>query len=349
MIQIDGAVGEGGGQMLRSSLALSLVTGQAFELINIRAGREKPGLLRQHMTCVEAAAALGQAQVEGNTLRSRTLRFTPQPMRGGDFYLDIGSAGSVNLVLQAILPAALFAPASSTWVITGGTHNEGAPAIDFLQRAFLPLLAQMGANVTVTLNKPGFYPRGGGKITAHIEPLGARGLQALSLPSRGALQRLESVSVLTNRLPEHIAQREHDTLSNALSDTFQPTVHFTQRFDKRTQSEGNTLFLSATFEHVTEVFTGFGAIGRPAEDVARRVLDEAIPFLRSNAPIGQHLADQLLLPLALGQGGHFRTLQPTLHFTTNVEIIQRFLPALRVELRPEGPDPHSTWGVSISS
>jgi RNA 3'-terminal phosphate cyclase (ATP) len=346
MITIDGGRGEGGGQMLRSSLALSLVTNKPFELINVRAGRQKPGLLRQHMTCVEAASLLGQAQVEGNTLGSRTLRFTPSPMQGGNFRLEIGSAGSVNLVLQSILPAALFAPTPSTWTITGGTHNEGAPPIDFLQHAFLPLLAKMGARVDVTLDKPGFYPRGGGQITAHIHPLGPAGLAALELPRRGAPKSLQSTVVLAGRLPEHVAIREHKVLADALNLTRDDLL--TQRHTN-SPSEGNALFLIAAFEHVTEVFTGFGAKGRSAEHVARLVLEEAQPWLATDSPVGQHLADQLLLPMALGKGGHFRTLEPTLHFTTNIEIIQQFIPSLRVDLQPEDSDsPQRLWNVTVS-
>src|SRR5688572_16449750 len=187
LITIDGSMGEGGGQVLRTSLALSLVTGKPFRIEKIRAGREKPGLLRQHLTAVNAAAAVGGAHVEGAALGSRELDFRPGPAKPGEYRFAVGTAGSATLVLQAVLPALLTARGASTLVLEGGTHNPFAPPFDFLDKAFLPLLRRMGARVEVALERPGFYPAGGGRFQVRVEPV--ERLERLDLPSRGDAKR----------------------------------------------------------------------------------------------------------------------------------------------------------------
>jgi RNA 3'-terminal phosphate cyclase (ATP) len=214
LITIDGSMGEGGGQVLRTSLALSLVTGKPFRIERIRAGREKPGLLRQHLTAVNAAAAVGGADVDGAALGSRELGFRPGAVRPGEHRFAVGTAGSATLVLQAVLPALLGARGSSSLVLEGGTHNPFAPPFDFLAKAFLPLLARMGAKVEARLERPGFYPAGGGRFHVAIEPV--ERLQRLDLPSRGEPKRRLARAMVSN-LHRNIADRELKAVKDLLS------------------------------------------------------------------------------------------------------------------------------------
>jgi RNA 3'-terminal phosphate cyclase (ATP) len=194
VIEIDGSFGEGGGQILRSSLALAIVTGQPVRLSNIRAGRRKPGLMRQHLTAVNAAAAICGATVDGERIGATELTFTPGAVRAGEYQFSIGTAGSTTLVLQTVLLPLLTAGGPSRIVLEGGTHNPFAPPFDFLERAYLPLINRMGPNVRATLERPGFYPAGGGRIAIEIEPatglhgfdvVRARRRRAASRPGRG--------------------------------------------------------------------------------------------------------------------------------------------------------------------
>jgi len=319
MITIDGSHGEGGGQVLRTSLALSLVTGKAFRIDNIRAKRKSAGLLRQHLTAVGAATEVGEASVEGASMHSTTLTFVPKTLRAGDYRFAIGTAGSTTLVLQTILLPLAVAGGSSTIEIEGGTHNPAAPPFDFLAGAFLPLLRRMGAEVTVTLVRPGFYPAGGGKITASIQP--AARLARLDLDDRGALVRCSARAVVAN-LPYSIAQREARVAAEILGWDADTAVAHTLA---DSAGPGNAISIVVESEHVTEIFTGFGERGVRAESVAADAANEAKRYLESNAAVGEHLADQLLLPMALGEGGSFTTLAPSTHTTTNIEIIRKFV------------------------
>jgi RNA 3'-terminal phosphate cyclase (ATP) len=314
MIQIDGSFGEGGGQILRSALALSLITREPFRIERIRARRSTPGLLKQHLTAVMAAARVGSARVEGAHERSQELTFDPQTLNGGHYELDIGSAGSTTLVLQTILVPLLVAAEPSTIELEGGTHNPGSPSFDFLTKSFLPLVARMGARVEVALERPGFFPAGGGRIIVTIEP--ARELGGLELLERGALLAKRARAVVSN-LPIEIAQRELAVVG--WDDARAETVH--------AFGPGNAITLEADCEHVTEVVTGFGKRGVRAEQVAQRALDEMQRYLDSDAATGEHLADQLLLPMAIGAGGIFTTVHATEHTTTNAAVIQKFINA----------------------
>ncbi|MEO6327104.1 MAG: RNA 3'-terminal phosphate cyclase, partial [Thermoanaerobaculia bacterium] len=205
LVVIDGSMGEGGGQVLRTSLALSLVTGRPVRVENIRAGRKKPGLMRQHLTSVQAACAVGCARVEGAELGSREVRFEPGPAQGGEYEFSVGTAGSTTLVLQTILPALLVAEHPSRIRLCGGTHNPLAPPFDFLQRVFVPLVNRMGPKMEASLVRPGFYPAGGGECVVTVEP--CRKLSRIDLTERGAvLRRLACATV--SRLPRSIAERE---------------------------------------------------------------------------------------------------------------------------------------------
>lgn len=320
MIIIDGSRGEGGGQVLRTSLALSLVTGQPFRIEKIRAGRPKPGLRRQHLTAVTAAAEISGARVDGARLESQLVEFYPRSVKAGTYHFDIGTAGSCTLVLQTILPPLLTAAAPSKLLLEGGTHNHGAPPFDFLHNAYLPLIRRMGPNVSATLQRSGYYPVGGGGITVSIKP--SFRLLNIDLQERGALVE-QSARAVVARLPRSIAERELAVVRETLNwdDACCEVVE-----DTSSPGPGNILVLEIVSEHISEVFTGFGEKGVRAEWVAESAVREVQRYLAADVPVGPHLADQLLVPMALAGGGSFRTLAPTRHLLTNAEVIRRFLP-----------------------
>jgi RNA 3'-terminal phosphate cyclase (ATP) len=320
MITIDGSEGEGGGQILRSSLGLSLVTGQPFRMERIRAGRQKPGLLRQHLTAVEAAKTVGCAEVEGAALNSQTLEFRPNAVTPGNYRFAVGTAGSATLVVQTVLPSLLTASGLSTLTLEGGTHNPFAPPFDFLAGSFMPLIRRMGPVVELELRRPGFFPAGGGRFHARIEP--AKRLSPMTISERGAIRGKRARAWLSKLSPE-VAERELAVVREELG--WRPEECEVETVEHPT-GPGNALVLEIEAENVTGVFTGFGECGRPAEEVALEAVQAAQEWLEAAMPVDEHLADQLLLPMALAGGGSFRTTKPSLHSTTNAGIIQRFLP-----------------------
>jgi RNA 3'-terminal phosphate cyclase (ATP) len=325
MIEIDGSQGEGGGQILRSSLSLSICTQQPFRIANIRANRDKPGLMRQHLTAVKAAAEICDGVVVGAEIGSRELTFRPGRLKGGVYSFAIGTAGSSTLVLQTVLPPLLTAAEPSTVRITGGTHNRGSPPVDFLQRAFLPLIARMDGQVELQLRSYGFYPKGGGEIVATITP--SAGLSALTLNERGKRVRAYAEAYVA-ALPIRIAQRELEVVGHRLNWSQDQLL---LRGLSNDMGPGNAVTITIEHENVTEVFTGFGERGVRAEAVADGAADEARHYIASTGAVGEHLADQLLLPMALGQGGSFTTSVVTEHLRSNARIIETFTPR-RVEI-----------------
>lgn len=319
MIVIDGSHGEGGGQVLRTSLALSLLTRKPFRIENIRAKRKTPGLLRQHLTAVNAAAKVGDAAVEGAMVGSNVLTFIPQALRSGDYSFAIGTAGSTMLVLQTVLLPLALADGPSTIELEGGTHNPTAPPFDFIERAFLPLVRRMGAEVELELVRPGFYPAGGGKICVRIQP--AKKLGRLEIIERGELTTRCARAVVAN-LPWTIAERE---VKVAAAELEWPEDCLQAHTLTGSAGPGNLISIIVGFENVTDVFTAFGERGVRAEDVARDAVKQARRYINSGAAVGEHLADQLLLPLAVGGGGVFTTTPLSGHSETNVETIRRFV------------------------
>lgn len=319
MLILDGSTGEGGGQVLRSALALSLVTGTPFRLDRVRAGRAKPGLLRQHLACVRAAAAFGQAEVEGDALGSATLTFRPTTLRGGEVEVAVGSAGSAMLVIQAVLPALLRAPGPSRLRVEGGTHNPAAPPAPFLERVFLPLLERMGARVRLEVERPGFFPAGGGAVVVEVSP---SALSPLELDDREGEVAWTATALLSG-LPEKVGRRELGVLGLHL-----PVPRSEARVVQveRPVGPGNALWAEATWSGGRALFTGFGEKRRTSQQVAEGVAAEALAWAAAGVPVCAHLADQLLIPMALAQGGAFTTLAPTLHTTTNAWVIEQFLP-----------------------
>ena len=318
MIIIDGSQGEGGGQILRTSLSLSAITGIPVTIDNIRAKRPKPGLQRQHLVAVQAAARVCGGQVEGAELGSRALVFHPQQPLAGDWHFDIGSAGSCTLVLQTILPIMLHANGPSTVTITGGTHNGMAPPVEFLSMSLFPILHRVGISAGIELQRHGFYPAGGGAIRATVQP--GCGTVPLLLLERGKATNRHA-DVLVANLPTHVAYREAQELKHAL--------HWSH--DEIDENEvtadgpGNAIITRLRYANVTTVVSAFGELRKSAERVAQEAIKDVRRLLKSDIPVCEHLADQLLLPLALGVGGQFRTLKPSEHTTTNAAIIAKFL------------------------
>lgn len=320
MIVIDGSEGEGGGQVLRNALALSLITGTPFRIENIRARRSKPGLMRQHATAVEAACAIGGAECEELKVGATALTFAPREVATGEHRFAVGTAGSTGLVLQTILPPLMLADAPSRLVLEGGTHNIHAPPFDFIEKAFLPVVNRMGPRVSATLVRHGFYPAGGGRIEVEIEP--APKLGRIELVERGEALGVEAVAMVA-ALPGEIAVRELQQVEKLLGWP-EESRQIRQLADG--VGPGNALLLEARFEHVTEVVTGFGKLGVSAELVGQHAARRMAGYLESSAAVGPYLADQLLLPMALAGGGSFTTVKPTQHSLTAADIIARFLP-----------------------
>lgn len=331
IITIDGSEGEGGGQILRTSLALSLVTGRPFRIFNIRAGRKKPGLLRQHLTCVQAATEVGDAVTDGAELGSKELVFRPERVRAGQYRFAIGTAGSTTLVLQTVLPALMLGEEPSILSLEGGTHNPLAPPFDFLSRTFIPQLQRFGPRVNATLLRPGFFPAGGGKLSAEITPVAK--LAPVELLHRGADQGRRVIAQMA-ALSSSIADRAFDQVLKRMKwdrSVCELTEH------PENYGPGFVLSAEIASENITEVFTGFGERGVRAEGVADSVVDEVRQYLTTTAPVGEYLADQLLIPLALAGGGAFNCVGLSLHTRTNMEVIQRFLPChFEVEPAPQG-------------
>ncbi len=336
VIELDGAAGEGGGQILRTALALSLVTGAPFRIDGIRANREKPGLLRQHLTAVLAAQRIGRAEVRGAELGSRSLTFAPRGIEGGELHFAVGTAGSTTLVLQTILPALLAAGSPSDVRLEGGTHNPSAPPFDFIEGAFLPLLARIGGHVEARLWRHGFFPAGGGEIRLGIAPSALRPIELLD---RGAIRSVRATALVAN-LGREIGRREVEVVARELQ--LAPDDVSVEQV-RGSAGPGNVVVVRVETDASTEVFTAFGERGRTAESVATEVARDARTFIESGVPVGEHLADQLMLPLALAGGGVFRTVEPSSHARTNAAVIERFLDR-RIAFDRDG----ATWLVSVS-
>ena len=337
MLTVDGSFGEGGGQILRSSLTLSLVTSTPFRIVNIRTKRRRPGLRPQHLTAVRAAAAIARADLEGDEIGSKELSFVPRSVRGGEYTFAIGTAGSTTLVLQTVLPALVLAEERSRLVLEGGTHNPQSPTFEFLDRAYLPLVRRMGPVVRAALERPGFYPAGGGRFVVSIDPVPS--LSPFELLERGPIRERRATARVAH-LPRHIAEREVKTLADKLR--WDRSCFLIEELTD-VDGPGNVVFAELVAEHVTEVFAGVGEKGVPAETVAKRLANELKEYLRAGVPVGRHLADQLVLLLAVAGGGAFTTLSPSSHLTTQVEVIRRFLGS-RLRLTAQE---HGAWLVDV--
>jgi RNA 3'-terminal phosphate cyclase (ATP) len=333
MIEIDGSEGEGGGQVVRNSCALSLVTGKPFRITQVRGKRSKPGLMRQHVTAVEAAARIGGAEVLGAAVGSDTLEFRPGAVQPGEYRFAVGTAGSTSLVLQTVLMPLALASGPSRLVLEGGTHNMLAPPFDFIERTFLPIVNRMGPTVEARLIRHGFYPRGGGRIEVDIIPAPLRAIDCLDCGEMGE----GSAQVLFTGLPAEIGQRMIARLRKDLPDW--PDDAFAIRELPADQGPGVILMIEARKAHVTEIASGFGQLGVPAERLAKTAAGRLKGYVASGAFAGPYLADQLVLPFALAGGGSFTTVKPSGHLLTAMPLAERFL-GVRIALEQDALGRH---------
>jgi RNA 3'-terminal phosphate cyclase (ATP) len=322
LIEIDGSSGEGGGQMLRTSLALSLVTGKAFHLQNIRARRAKPGLQPQHLMSVRSAATVGQANVRGASLGSGDLVFEPGEVVPGKYHFAIGTAGATSLVLHTLyLPLALKGKAPSELTITGGTHVSHSPSFHFLATTWRAWMELLGLRISVTMRRPGFYPRGGGILEAHVQPCDRP--RPLQMDRQDAVNKAEVLSAVAG-LPEDIARRQARRAAYRLREAGITADTHEEKWDA---GPGTVLAITLPTRPVPTLFCSLGQRGKPAERVADEAVDEALAHLRAERPgVDPHSADQLVLPLALAPGAsRFPVSTVTQHLLTNLAVIGRFV------------------------
>jgi RNA 3'-phosphate cyclase len=334
VLEIDGSQGEGGGQILRTALTLSLITARPFRIFNLRARRPKPGLLAQHLKAVEAAAAIAAGKVAGAALGSGTLLFEPGKSRPGAYRFDIGTAGSTSLVLQTIVLPLSFASDASTVIVTGGTHVPWSPCFHYLQLQWLPTLRAIGFDFDLELELAGFFPRGGGRVRSAIRP--KKKLSPLHLVERGPLRRILGLSGVAN-LPASVAERQsRQALERLAGRSAALTI---ETVELPSPVRGTMLLLVAEFENSQACFSALGAVGKPAERVADEAVDQLAEFLATDGAIDPFLADQLIVPLAFTSGtSELRPSKITGHVLTNAEIVRKFLPVeIEVLGRAEGP------------
>ncbi len=320
-LDIDGAQGEGGGQILRTSLALSLLTGKPFHLYNVRAKRDRPGLQPQHLMSVRAAATIGNAHVRGAERGSRELWFEPGTIAPGKYHFPIGTAGATGLVLQTLyLPLTLGAAGPSEVLLEGGTHVSTSPCFHFLDVTWQPYMELLGMKIGLKMRRPGFYPRGGGGVEAHFQP--AARLRGLQLTERGEITTIAGFSAVAS-LPEEIAKRQSRQAAKRLRDT---GLNVSIREETWPGGPGTVLALILDTAPVPTLFFGLGARGKRAERVADEAVEQVREYLRSSGAVDTHSADQLVLPLALAEGpSTYSVTAVTQHLLTNIGVIQRFV------------------------
>jgi RNA 3'-phosphate cyclase len=321
MLELDGSFGEGGGQILRTSLALSLLTGRAFHLRNVRAGRTKPGLQPQHLMSVHAAATIGQAQTRGASRGSGDLVFYPGEVRAGNFRFDVGTAGATGLVLHTLyLPLALRGGAPSEVTLIGGTHVSTSPCFHFLDTTWRRYLELCGLRLSLRLHRPGFYPRGGGEIQAFVQPCAK--LSGVVLGARGEVKAngFSAVAGLDAGIARRQARRAQFRLQ-------QRGLQCSLGEETWQGGPGTVVAVELDTAPVPALFFALGARGKPAERVADEAVEQVIAYLDSGgALVDAHSADQLVLPLALAEGAsEYRVAEVTRHLTTNIAVVRRFL------------------------
>ncbi len=328
VVEIDGSYGEGGGQILRTSLSLSCLTGSPLHIYNIRRGRRKPGLMPQHLTVVRALEAVSSAETEGAGRGSTELYFTPGKVNPGAYTFDIGTAGSTTLLLQALIPPLLFQGEGSRVVLSGGTHVPYSPCFNYIAGVLLPFLKRIGISVRAGIEGYGFYPEGGGRIWAEIDP--ASETKAVVIREQGRPLSIRGVSAVSN-LPLGIGERQERSVVETLGDL--PVEIETVAVPSR--GRGTFVFLRLETEKTLAGFSALGERGKRAEEVGREAATALLDFLRSGAAIDPHLADQLVLYLALsGEESFFTTSRITGHLTTNLHVVKVFT---GVDYEVEGP------------
>lgn len=336
MIVLDGNVGEGGGQILRSALTLSILTRTAFRMERIRSERAEPGLRAPHLAVIDAARIVSNAEVTGAELGARAITFKPRTVHGGALTLDAGPSGSASLVLETVLPALLRAGAPSEVVIHGGTHEPTSPPYEFLAQSLLPILARIGAKLELTLERPGFHPKGGGTLRLRVEP---SELAHLELEERGASLERRFVAISAGLAPA-VAERQLRVAKDRLSLGRSELARVDHPEDL---GPANVALVTHRFEHLTAVFSGVGARGARPEEVAEQAIGASLRYLESRGAVEEHLADRLLVPMAMGRGGVFTTSEPTAHFQAQLELLRAFLDG---EVEADTTD-EKTWTITM--
>jgi RNA 3'-terminal phosphate cyclase (ATP) len=320
MIEIDGSQGEGGGQIVRSALTLAMATGQAVHISQVRARRPKPGLQAQHLTAVRAATEMCGAEVDGARLGSSELIFVPGVVRPGNYRLDIGTAGSTSLVLQTVTLPLSLTDADSEVTLTGGTHVPWSPSTHYLERQWVPILRRMGLAMEVHLRLAGFYPQGGGEVYVRIEP--AQQVAPLHLPERGALKRISGISAVAN-LDISIAERQRSQALRQLRGRARQIE--IEILEQPSRGKGTFLLVQAEFKHSSACYVALGAPGKRAEQVADEACLSLERFLAGTGAVDEHLADQILVPLAFASGpSEYHTVRVTPHLLTNAAVVKAF-------------------------
>ena len=335
-LKMDGSYGEGGGQILRTALSLSIILNRPIEIYNIRKARPKPGLQPQHLTCVNSCQKISNAEVSGNELKSANLYFSPRKITGGEFLFDVsekkGSAGSVSLIFQTLLLPLSFANNKSKVELIGGTHVPWSPSVNYLKEIFVPTIEPIGINVKLYLEKWGFYPKGGGKITFETQP--TKELKPLVITARGGLKKLYAISAVAN-LPLSIAERQWLKANELLK---QKNLDCEIKIEQASApSAGTFFFIIAQFENIKAGFGSLGAIGKRAETVGEEAARDFLEFFQEDAAIEPHLSDQLVLYMALAKGkSQYTASKITRHLLTNIWVIKQFLP--NIEIKVEGEE-----------
>jgi RNA 3'-terminal phosphate cyclase (ATP) len=323
VIHIDGRYGEGGGQILRTSLALAAIIQRPVEIHHIRGGRRQPGLRPQHLFSVKAMALVTSARVKGAEQRSTDLCFEPYQIQAGNYSLDVGTAGSTSLVLQTLIPALLTGKDASRVTVTGGTHVPWSPCFHYLRDVFARALRQMGASLSLEIERWGWYPKGGGKVIAKISPISS--FQKFDYTLRGEMEGVYVLSAVSN-LPLSIAERQRDQVIRRLRSQGYKAPKI-ELLDGLSPGTGTVVFVCPHFEKGNAGFSSLGKRGKPAEEVANDACSEFSRFVSSQGAVDVHLADQLALYMALGRGrSTIVTERITEHLKTNVWVIEQFLP-----------------------
>ena len=340
-IDIDGAEGEGGGQVVRTSLALAMATGRPLRIRNVRARRGRPGLLRQHLTALKAIAAMCEGEVRGASLGSREVELRPGRVRHGEHTFAVGSAGSAALVLQTLVTGLLGHAGESRLTIEGGTDNPAAPPSRFLTEVWAPRVRQLGVDLHVEVERRGYYPAGGGRLVVTLRV--PERLEGFEVRARGPIEERLAVAIVS-ALPKAVARRELGVLRTVLG---------FGKDEVRVEEEaspvgpGNVVSVGFRADSGREVFSAFGQRGKRAEDLAHALANEAQRWLAAEVPVGEHQADQLILLLAIAGGGAFVTTRPSLHTRTQIGLIPRFLP-VRIALDEERDRDRATLVVTPS-
>ncbi len=323
MIQIDGSYGEGGGQILRTALALSAVLKKPFTLYNIRCKRRIPGLQAQHVAAVEALARIAEAQIDGVRFGSQEITFIPQKIHSGEYRFEIRTAGSVILLLQAIFLPLCLSKGISDITLIGGTHVQWSPSFHYLSEVFLPTLKGLGISAVAAIERWGFYPKGGGRIRLKINPV--RELKPISFIDRGSLKMIRGLSAISN-LPRHVAERQKEQALKRIQGELHIGGEIVVLDDVHSDGPGSFLFLLAEYQRALAGFSSLGLKGKPAERVADEAVDSLKDYLESDGCVDPYLTDQIVPFMALAKGNSsITTMRITQHLLTNLWVIQHFL------------------------